>query len=84
MNRIKRWVILHYLSNVEKSIKEGKIMIRRGVFTSEFWVTLVTAIITIFADHLGVDPQVRDAVIKVAVAYIASRTAVKVSGAVKK
>jgi len=84
MNKLKRWVILHELRKLEKDIKGGKIMTKRGIFTSEFWVTLATTIITLFADHLGVDPQVRDAIIKIAVAYIASRTAVKVSSGITK
>jgi len=83
MNRFKKWVILKYLNNMENSIKEGK-MIKRGVFTTEFWLTLVTTIITAFADQLKMDPQVRDAIIRVVVAYVASRTAVKVSDVMKK
>lgn len=58
--------------------------VKDGIKTSEFWVTLISGIIVAVCNAFKVDPQIRDAIIKLAVAYISSRTIVKASENVKK
>ena len=58
--------------------------VKDGVKTSEFWVTLISGIIVAVCNAFKVDPQIRDAIVKLAVAYITSRTVVKISENVKK
>ncbi len=56
---------------------------KSGLFTSEFWVTIVTGMVTTICQAIGVDPEIQKALITLALAYLASRTAVKVTGTIK-
>jgi hypothetical protein len=82
MNRIARWFVMRKLNQIEKNIKEGKM--KRGIFTSEFWLGLLTTVLVYFSDKLGVDPVIRDKIVQLVLAYIASRTVVKVADGIKK
>ena len=48
-----------------------------GVFTSEFYITLAAAILSVIAKAFNLSPDIQDALLKLAIAYIASRTVVK-------
>jgi len=100
MNRIVKWFILRYLKKKTKDLlksnksfkkqkevkmkKKMKKNERSGIKTTEFWVTLISGIIVAVCNAFKVDPQIRDAIVKLAVAYITSRTIVKISENVKK
>jgi len=82
MNRILRWLIIRKIKKTTEKIKKGEIM-RPGIKTSEFWTTLIGGIVVAICNAYKVDPQIRDAIIKLVVAYISSRTAVKVAENIK-
>ena len=56
----------------------------KGIFTSEFWVTLLTGAITAICQALKLDPKIQEAILKLALAYIGSRTVIKVANNIKK
>ena len=50
---------------------------KNGIFTSEFWISIATVLITMFSEQLGIDPDIQKGIIALVIAYIGSRTAVK-------
>lgn len=75
MNFIVKKILIWKINRMKKQIEEGKM--KSGIKTTEFWVTLISGIIVAVCNAFKVDPQVRDAIVKLAIAYITSRTAVK-------
>jgi putative flippase GtrA len=53
--------------------------IKAGIRTSEFWLALLTAILTVFNKHLGLNIPVESLVTiaSIVITYIISRTVVK-------
>ena len=76
MNAIVRWVICRKLRQATKDITEGKV--KSGIKSSEFWVIIVTGIVTTITKALNLDPQIADALLKLAIAYLAGRSVIKV------
>jgi len=84
MNWLMRKIIIAKINGMRKGIEKGGDIMKPGIFTSEFYVTLVSGIIVAVCNAFKVSPDIRDAIVKLAIAYIASRTAVKVSNGIKK
>ena len=49
-----------------------------GIYTTEFWVTLISGIVIAVCQAFKIPQDLQDAIVKLVVAYIVSRTAVKV------
>jgi len=84
MDWLVRKIIIGKINRLRKKIEQGGDIMKPGIFTSEFYVTLVSGIIVAVCNAFKVSPDIRDAIVKLAITYIASRTAVKVSDGIKK
>jgi len=84
MNWLIKKIIIAKINGLRKKIEKGGDIMKPGIFTSEFWITLVSGIIVAICNAFQVSPDIRDAIVKLAITYIASRTAVKVSNGIKK
>ena len=82
MNWIIRKIIIGKINDLRKRIEGGESIMKPGVFTSEFYITLATAILSVIAKAFNLSPDIQDALLKLAIAYISSRTVVKVGGAI--
>ena len=83
MNWIFKRMIIGKINTLRKRIEGGeKIMPTKGCWTSEFYITLATAILSVIAKAFNLSPDIQDALLKLAIAYISSRTVVKVGGAI--
>ena len=84
MNWLMRKIIIAKINGMRKRIEQGGDIMKPGLFTSEFYVTLVSGIIVAVCNAFNISPDIRDAIVKLAITYIASRTAIKVSNGIKK
>ena len=82
MNWIFKRMIIRKINTLRKCIEGGESIMKPGVFTSEFYITLATAILSVIAKAFNLSPDIQDALLKLAIAYISSRTVVKVGGAI--
>ena len=82
MNWLIRRIIIGKINNLRKQIEGGENIMKTGIFTSEFYVTLATAILSVVAKAFNLSPDIQDALLKLAIAYISSRTVVKIGGVI--
>lgn len=82
MNPLFRWFIIKKINNLTKRIKGGEIDMSKGMFTSEFYITLIGGIVTAICQALKLDPEIQNSILKLVLVYVASRTVVKTATAV--
>lgn len=76
MNKIVRWLIIKKLDKMTKEVKEGKV--KSGFFTSEFIITLIGGVVVAICQAFNLDPALQQKIVALVIAYITSRTVVKV------
>ena len=77
MNPIARWLIIKKLDGLIKQAKEGNM--HTGWMSSEFLVTVLGGCLTVILEALKVDPAITAKIVALVVAYVASRTAIKIT-----
>ena len=77
MNWLTRWIILKKLDGLIKQVKGGKV--HTGWLSSEFLVTVLGGCLTVILTALKVDPAITNKIVALVVAYVVSRTAIKIT-----
>lgn len=78
MNWIIRWFIKKQINNTIKRVEKGGDFMKPGITTSEALVTIIVAVLTVLSKALNLPEDVQKSLIALAIAYVSSRTIVKV------
>jgi len=77
MNWLTRILILGFLQKLRKRMEESNM--HTGFLSSEFLVTVIGGCLTVILTAMKIDPAITNKIVALVVAYIGSRTLVKIT-----